>query len=104
MNLDDLGLDAARLSTGFLGGVAHVFTIRDFDLKVIGSSVVVGTLTANFLGPAAVYVAPKWLGNFAPIFIVGYCAILILQGVEIFVRNLMKKYANDVKSDPTRLP
>jgi hypothetical protein len=87
MTLDELGLNAARLIGGFAGGVVHVFTVRKFDPLAAAGSVVVGTLTANFLGPAAQHIAPVWMGDYGPAFVVGYCAIIILQGIETMIRQ-----------------
>lgn len=87
MTLDDLGLSAIRLIAGFAGSVVHIFTARKFDPLSVAGAAVVGTLTANFLGPAVQHFAPTWLGDFGGPFLTGYMAIVILQGLEKLVRN-----------------
>ena len=86
MTLDDLGLNAVRLIGGFCGSVVHIFTAKQFQPVALLGSVVIGTLTANFLGPAAQHYAPTWLGDYGSSFLVGYCAIIILQFVDMAVR------------------
>jgi hypothetical protein len=90
MTLDDFGLNAMRLIGGFAGGVVHAFTIKTYEPWTAAGSVIVGTLTANFLGPAAQHFAPAWLGDYGASFVVGYCATIILQMMEILVRNRLR--------------
>ena len=95
MNLEDFGLSAHRLIAGFGGGLSHAFVVRNTDPWVLVGSVIVGTLAANYLGPAAQHVAPTWIGDYGAAFIVGYCAIVILQTVE----TLARKYAAVIKKN-----
>lgn len=99
MTFDELGLNAARLIGGFAGAVVHVFTIRKFEPLAAAGSVVVGTLTANFLGPAAQHIAPIWLGDYGPAFVVGYAAIVILQGVDAIIRVRFRTMSQE-RQDP----
>ena len=90
MTPDDFGLNAIRLTSGFAGAVAHVFAAKRFEpLSMVGSAVV-GTLTANYLGPAAQHFAPAWIGDFGAAFLVGYFALLILQGIDVLVRYRLR--------------
>jgi len=100
MTLEDLGLNAARLIGGFAGGIAHVFTVRDFSTGVVAGSIIVGTLVANFLGPAAQHVAPSWVGDYGAAFIVGYFAILIMQGIEVLVRKYLSAHNGPGPKEP----
>ena len=86
MSLEDLGFSAARLLAGFCGGIVHAFVLRrSVPVEMVGS-VVTGTLTANFLGPAAAHYTPGWLGEGGNAFLVGLCALVICQGIITLTR------------------
>jgi hypothetical protein len=81
LNLEDWGLNVMRLSAGFGGGVVHALVRRQATPISVVASVVVGTLTANYLGAAAGHYAPVWVGDGAIAFLVGLSAMEICQGV-----------------------
>jgi len=86
---DDLGLNAGRLIAGFAGGVLHAFAFKQTSPMAQVSSVVGGTLTANFLGPAAAHFVPMWVGDGGTAFLVGLSAMAICQGIVAMVRSRM---------------
>lgn len=78
--LVDLGLRLPDLIAGFCGGIVSALAMRQTSILQIFTSVIVGGLTANYLGvPAATYVG---FGNTgAPSFIVGLGGMAICQGL-----------------------
>jgi hypothetical protein len=87
--LDDLGLNAGRLIAGFAGGLVHAFAFKQMEPWAQIGSVVVGTLTANFLGEAMAHVVPTWFGNGGAAFLTGLSAMAICQGLVAMVRSRM---------------
>jgi len=77
--LHELGIRIPDLVAGFAGGVVNAFVFRRADpLSIIGS-VVVGALTANYLGePVA-----KLIGTTQPVaaFLVGIGGMAFVQGL-----------------------
>jgi len=90
MNLDDIGLNASRLIAGFGGGLVHAFIFKRSHPWAVASSVLTGTLTANFLAPAASHYAPIWFGDSGVAFLVGLTAMAICQGAVSMVRTRLK--------------
>ena len=90
MTLDELGLNAGRLIAGFSGGVVAAFVLRLRVPSEVVGSVVAGTLTANFLGPAATYYIPTWAQG-GTNFIVGLGAMAICQGVIAMIKMRLRK-------------
>ena len=89
MTLEELGFSAPRLIAGFSGGVvAALFLFRKSPAAAV-SSVVAGTLTANYLGPAALHYLPDWAAGGAT-FIVGLSAMVICQGIIAAVQGRFK--------------
>lgn len=86
MNLDDLGLNASRLIAGFGGGLVHALVFRKNNPWAVAASVLTGTITANFLAPAAAHYAPSWFGDGGVAFLVGLTAMAICQGAAGMVR------------------
>lgn len=75
----ELGIKIPDLIAGFAGGVVHAFVFqRQNPLEVIGS-VVVGALTANYLGETAGRLIGASDG--AAAFIVGLGGMAICQGL-----------------------
>jgi hypothetical protein len=85
----DLGLSVTRLIAGFAGGVVHAFAFKQTAPLAQVGSVVVGTFTANYLGPAAVHYLP-WLGDGASAFLVGVSAMAIIQTLVASVQAKIK--------------
>lgn len=84
LNLDEWGLNILRLSAGFGGGVLHALLRKQASPVAVVTSVVAGTLTANYLGAAAGHYAPVWVGDGAVSFLVGLSAMEICQGLMRF--------------------
>lgn len=97
--LDEYGLNAARLIAGFGGGVVHIFGARRFEPVRAAGSIVAGTVTANYLGPAATHYAPSWVGEFGAAFLVGYFALLILQGIGELLTWRLRGAVREAKRD-----
>jgi len=77
--LADLGIHLNNAVAGFAGGVVNAFVFRRSDPWSIVGSVVVGTLTAAYLGePVAGYLGAK---GAAAGFIVGLGGMAICQGI-----------------------
>lgn len=87
MTLDDFGLNASRLMAGFAGGVVHAFAFRETSPLGFIASVIAGTLTANYLGPAAIHYAGDWIGEGGSSFAVGLCGMTIIRGMDLLVRK-----------------
>lgn len=78
--LVELGIRLPDLLAGFCGGIVSALAMRQTTMPQIMTSVIVGGLTANFLGvPAATYVGFANTG--APSFIVGLGGMAICQGL-----------------------
>jgi ABC-type xylose transport system permease subunit len=86
MTLEELGLNAGRLFAGFCGGILHAFMFTKMEPVAVLASIVGGTLTANFLGPAAAHFTPSWVGDSGTAFIVGLGGMAICQGVVATVQ------------------
>lgn len=83
--LAELGLRLPDLVAGFAGGVTNAFVMRRAEPVAIVGSVVVGTLTAAYLGePAA-----RALGTSgsAAAFIVGLAGMAVCQGIIAAVKR-----------------
>lgn len=82
-SLVELGLRLPELIAGFAGGVVSALVVPQSSPVKLVSSVLVGALTANYLGaPAAAYLgftSPGALGSAA--FIVGLGGMAICQGI-----------------------
>lgn len=80
-----LGIKMPDLIAGFLGGVTNAFVFRKSDPFSIISSMVVGAVTANYLGD----VAMKYTGmsGGASSFIVGVGGMAICQGIVEMIRK-----------------
>lgn len=78
MTLEELGLNAQRLVAGFAGGVVAALALKLKTPSAVVGSVIVGTLTANYLGTAALHYLPDWASGGAT-FIVGLTAMVICQ-------------------------
>ncbi len=85
--LEDWGFTAKLLSAGFAGGVVHVFVFKQTDARAVVGSILTGTLTANFLAPAASHYIGNWLGDGGTAFIVGLSAMVICQGIVFAIRS-----------------
>ena len=91
MTPDDVGLNTGRLVAGFAGGIVHALAFRDTTPIGLITSIITGTLTANYLGPAAVHYIGGWIGDGGSAFAVGLSAMLIIQGVDAAIRGRMKQ-------------
>jgi len=77
--LHELGLRLPDLVAGFSGGVASAFVMRQSDPWSVLACVVVGTLTAGYLGEPATRILGA-TGYYAS-FIVGLGAMAICRGL-----------------------
>lgn len=75
-----LGIKLPDLLAGFMGGVVNAFVFRRSDPFSIIGSMVVGALTANYLGEIATKYIPGTSGG-ASAFIVGLAGMAICQGI-----------------------
>lgn len=77
--LSQLGIHVADLVAGFSGGIVNAFVFKRSEPLAIVGSVVVGSLTANYLSqPVAHYIGT---GDGASAFIVGLAGMAICQGI-----------------------
>lgn len=80
-----LGLKVQDLTAGVAGGVVNAFVFKRADPWAVAGSIVVGALTANYLGEYGVrYVG---MGQGAAAFIIGLCGMAICQGIMSFVKQ-----------------
>lgn len=98
MTFDELGLNASRLIAGFSGGVVHAFVFKQTEPLAVVGSVLTGTLTANFIGPAAGHYIGGWFGDGGSSFIVGLSAMAICQGIVIGINTRFRAVPPDGKS------
>lgn len=92
MDPRDLGLDVGRMVAGFAGGLVSAFLPPAKTAWAVIGSIVGGTLTANFLTPAATHYSPNWLGDGGVGFILGLTAMIICQGIIVFAVWQLKKF------------
>lgn len=78
--LKELGIRISDVMAGFAGGVVNAFVFKRANPVAIIGSIVVGALTANYLGEVATRYVPG-VSNNASAFIVGLCAMGICQGL-----------------------
>lgn len=103
MWLDELGLDAKLLMAGFAGGVAHAFAFKQTQPMAQVGSVVMGTVTANYLGPVAVQLGEHIGLNFGPgawAFAVGLSAMAIIQGVASAIQSRIDRFRSSTDHAP----
>lgn len=77
--LRDLGIRVQDIMAGLAGGVVNAFVFKRANPAAIIGSIVVGALTANYLGDIATHYTGASGG--AASFIVGLCAMAICQGL-----------------------
>jgi ABC-type xylose transport system permease subunit len=79
--LTEYGIKLPDLVAGFAGGVVRAFVLKRSNPLAIVGSVVVGAITAAYLGPPAGRWLGSWLGTTegAPAFIVGLCGMALCQ-------------------------
>jgi hypothetical protein len=88
-----IGIKLPDLVAGFAGGVVHAFVFKRSDALSVMGSIVVGALTANYLGePAAHYVGGAFGGGAS--FIVGLCGMAICQGIAEAVKKWRPRIGN----------
>jgi hypothetical protein len=77
--LHELGLTVPNMVAGFAGGVVNAFVFKRADAWSIIGSVVVGALTANYLGEPV----GKLIGTTQPVaaFLVGMGGMAFVQGL-----------------------
>ena len=77
--LSDLGFHIKDIVAGFAGGIANAFIFKKSNPWAIMGSIIVGGLTANYLGSAL----SKLLGTSdgASAFIVGLVGMAVCQGI-----------------------
>ncbi len=81
MGSDNFGIDATRMLAGFCGGAVHAFVFRQKDPYTVISSIVVGTLTANYLGGAVGSYIGTWVGVQGASFVTGLIAMIVCQAI-----------------------
>jgi predicted MFS family arabinose efflux permease len=97
MTLEDLGLNALRLTAGFAGGVVHALIFKQKEAGAVVGSILTGTLTANYLGDAAAHYIGTWIGAGGSAFVVGVTAMAICQQMITVVR---RRIGNGSKEAP----
>lgn len=91
MTLEEMGLNVGRLIAGFSGGVVAAVGLGVRSPSAVVSTVVAGTLTANYLGPGAVHYLGPWFGDFGSAFLVGLGGMGITRGVIALIEAKFKK-------------
>jgi predicted MFS family arabinose efflux permease len=81
MGTENFGIDPTRMLAGFCGGAVHAFVFRQTDPYTVASSIVVGTLTANYLGAAAGNYIGTWIGVQGASFVTGLVAMIVCQAI-----------------------
>ena len=78
-----LGINVLDVCAGVAGGVVNAFVFKRSQPMAILGSIVVGALTANYLGEPAAYLIKRYVGPYegAAAFIVGLCAMAICQAI-----------------------
>jgi hypothetical protein len=99
MTLDELGLNTSRLVAGFAGGVVHAFVFKQSTPLAVVGSVLTGTLTANYLAPAAVHYLGGWFGDGGTAFVVGLSAMAVCQGIVAAARSRVRGVAAPSSKD-----
>lgn len=99
MTMEELGLNAQRLIAGFAGGVVHAFAFKQADPWAVVGSVVAGTFTANFLGPAAFHYIGPWVGDGGSAFVVGLSAMAVCQEIVATASRVRFNNSSDKKRD-----
>lgn len=77
--LMELGIKIQDMVAGFAGGVVNAFVFKQSDPWGVVGSVLVGALTANYLGEATA--RQFGLGEGTGSFITGLCAMAVCQGI-----------------------
>lgn len=93
--LKELGIRVQDVMAGLAGGVVNAFVFKRSNPVAIIGSIVVGALTANYLGETATRYIPG-TSDGASAFIVGLCAMGICQGlVEAIAKWKLKVRSPD---------
>lgn len=76
-----LGINMLDAMAGVAGGIVNAFVFRRSQPMAICGSIIVGALTANYLGKPAAHIIERYVGPYegAAAFIVGLCAMAICQ-------------------------
>jgi uncharacterized membrane protein YeaQ/YmgE (transglycosylase-associated protein family) len=87
-----LGIRLPDMLAGLAGGVVNAFLFKRLDPWSVVGSIVVGTLTANYLGSSIGKILDPVLGSFSPgsggsAFIVGLTSMAICQSIMDAVRH-----------------
>jgi len=91
---ESISLNLANLVAGFMGGVVNAFVFKRAEPWSIVGSVIVGALTANYLGATvakALAIVPMFVGTSEPVaaFLVGMMGMGFVQGlIEVLNRRL----------------
>jgi len=90
-----LGIKLPDLIAGFAGGAVAALIMRQIKPYEVVASVIVGSLTANYLGgPAAQFIG---LGSGAATFIVGLTGMAVCQGIMEAGRKWRAKVGGEPK-------
>lgn len=93
--LRDLGLSLPDLIAGFCGGVANAFVMGEKSPWAVVGSVIVGMVTANYVGASlGAYIG---LSSGAGAFLTGLCAMVICQGALAAARQWRFLHAKEDK-------
>lgn len=86
MTLDDLGFKVGLMVAGFSGAVVHAVVTKQTEWAAVVGLAIAGTLTANYLGPAAVHYFGTVFGDLGTAFLVGYSAVLICRWIPRLIQ------------------
>lgn len=86
--LTSIGLNLKIMIAGFAGGLCNALVFRQTDPYTVVASVIVGTLSANYLGPLAFQMVGNWIGEPGSGFFVGLGGMALCQALV----ELAKKY------------
>ena len=92
-----LGIDVVKLLAGFAGGTVAALTVSRNEPWQLLIRVIVGGLTANYLGaPAETYVSEHIydLGH-GTSFLLGVIGMIVCQGVLTWAKLRSKRYADN---------
>jgi hypothetical protein len=98
-----LGLKLSTTLAGFAGGVVSLAFIQNLNRTQAVGAVVVGTLTAAYLTPAALEhfnLGPE-LNNGAA-FVIGLCAMSIIPAIKKAVNRRADKELGGASAQPTQ--
>lgn len=79
--LTSMGIRVSDVMAGAAGGIVNAFVFKRSNPVAVTGSIVVGALTANYLGGSASRLMEAWVSPSATVFIVGLCGMGICQAI-----------------------